>query len=416
VALFACAMLGLAAGATQGKPKRRADIYVGKGAEVQLLPGHDHGFGLRSGYYEFTLPPRRLDRHLKHFEGAVKLGPIDVGRYCHSRGYASAALSKPRSGPNAAYNNWVCVNQSGTQRVPADLLAACRAGYAQRPIYAKPADADDAYSWACYQPYNASPVGLSAMSLGSHRARLFLRIHIAGYADLVLTGTAGGAPILLADNGAVYTGADVKLRNLLTGASVGSISLAFTGHNAGSTLVVLPTAKLHLDAGVLAATKGDLSRTFKYGVLTLRLVKNGIERPVKDATYRGYTSFGQRVDVTTGYSGTLVKALTLGYPTHPCEGGAYQVQALEGTDENSVAAPIAGNGSFDFVVGGEDRYGSGPVAGRYVIYVVGRFTKQPENPDGLYNVVGTYSLTDFITAGVGRGAICQNQGSFHAFG
>lgn len=104
-----------------------------------LAPGASAYFSLEGAASSVSPPP----------PGAV-LGSLDLNGYCRSLGYSNATLSNPQHGPQAAYNNWTCVAAGGST-TPIDLQKACEATYPERPILAQPTDADDAYTWRCYQ-------------------------------------------------------------------------------------------------------------------------------------------------------------------------------------------------------------------------------------------------------------------------
>jgi hypothetical protein len=78
------------------------------------------------------------------------LGGLDLDGYCRTLGFSYSDTLRPRTGPGAAYNNWVCIASNGSQ-TPIDLLAACQAQYPERPLVTRPGDPNDADTWVCYQ-------------------------------------------------------------------------------------------------------------------------------------------------------------------------------------------------------------------------------------------------------------------------
>jgi len=77
------------------------------------------------------------------------LGGLDLDAYCVSQGYAGVTLTKPRFGPNAAFNNWRCVTAAG-RTYPFSMEQACKWQYHLNPVQTHPTDPDDAYTWVCY--------------------------------------------------------------------------------------------------------------------------------------------------------------------------------------------------------------------------------------------------------------------------
>jgi Fibronectin type III domain len=104
-----------------------------------LAPGASTYFSLEGAANNVAPPP----------PGRV-LGGLSLDTYCRSLGYVKSELSNPQHGPQAAYNNWVCVAADGAS-VPIDMQKACESTYSARPILARPTDPDDAYTWNCYQ-------------------------------------------------------------------------------------------------------------------------------------------------------------------------------------------------------------------------------------------------------------------------
>ena len=80
---------------------------------------------------------------------AEVLGGLDLGTYCQSLGFARFALTKPRFGPNAAYDNWRCESESGEVH-PFSFEQACKFQYGLEAVQAHPTDPDDAFTWVCY--------------------------------------------------------------------------------------------------------------------------------------------------------------------------------------------------------------------------------------------------------------------------
>src|SRR5437870_4001754 len=80
---------------------------------------------------------------------AEVLGGLDLGTYCQSLGFARFALTKPRFGPNAAYDNWRCETESGEVH-PFSFEQACKFQYGLEAVQAHPTDPDDAFTWVCY--------------------------------------------------------------------------------------------------------------------------------------------------------------------------------------------------------------------------------------------------------------------------
>ena len=100
-----------------------------------------------------------------------QLGGLDLAGYCQSLGdngttaIGPATLSRNAiTGPNFAYQNWACVQDSGAL-VPINpigpapsMLDACRSQYPGVASYSFPTSADDAYTWNCYSlPPAAGP-------------------------------------------------------------------------------------------------------------------------------------------------------------------------------------------------------------------------------------------------------------------
>ena len=84
---------------------------------------------------------------------AEALGGLDLFTYCRSLGYVGFALTKPRFGPNAAYNNWRCQTASGEVH-PFSFEQACKFQYGLEAVQAHPTDPDDAFTWVCYSVGN----------------------------------------------------------------------------------------------------------------------------------------------------------------------------------------------------------------------------------------------------------------------
>jgi len=80
---------------------------------------------------------------------AEVLGGLDLVTYCQSLGFARLALTKPRFGPNAAYDNWRCETESGEVH-PFSFEQACKFQYGLEAVQAHPTDPDDAFTWGCY--------------------------------------------------------------------------------------------------------------------------------------------------------------------------------------------------------------------------------------------------------------------------
>ena len=55
----------------------------------------------------------------------VPIGGLGLREYCHAHGYADVTLTKDHFGPNAAFNNWRCVEASGALH-PFSMEQACR--------------------------------------------------------------------------------------------------------------------------------------------------------------------------------------------------------------------------------------------------------------------------------------------------
>src|SRR5207247_2142646 len=84
---------------------------------------------------------------------AEVLGGLDLGTYCQSLGFARFALTKPRFGPNAAYDNWRCETESGEVH-PFSFEQACKFQNGLEAAQAHPTDPDDAFTWVCYTAGN----------------------------------------------------------------------------------------------------------------------------------------------------------------------------------------------------------------------------------------------------------------------
>ena len=77
------------------------------------------------------------------------LGILDLDAYCRNIGYANSILTKPRLGPNAAFNNWRCQASDGDIHL-FSMTQACQWQYQKNAVQAHPTDPDDAYTWVCY--------------------------------------------------------------------------------------------------------------------------------------------------------------------------------------------------------------------------------------------------------------------------
>ena len=64
------------------------------------------------------------------------LGGVDLDGYCQSLGFAGVTLTKPRLGPNAAYNNWRRLTTSGETH-PFSFEQACKAQYGLEAVQRK---------------------------------------------------------------------------------------------------------------------------------------------------------------------------------------------------------------------------------------------------------------------------------------
>jgi hypothetical protein len=82
------------------------------------------------------------------------LGGLDLDGYCLSIGFAGVTLTRPDSGPNAAFNNWRCKTADGATH-PFSMEQACKWQYSANAVQAHPTDPDNAFSWLCY----ATPAG-----------------------------------------------------------------------------------------------------------------------------------------------------------------------------------------------------------------------------------------------------------------
>ena len=79
------------------------------------------------------------------------IGGLSLEGYCRSLGYANTTLTKPQIGPNAAFNNWRCLDADGGLH-PFSMERACQWQWGTNAIQAHPKDRDDAFTWVCYQP------------------------------------------------------------------------------------------------------------------------------------------------------------------------------------------------------------------------------------------------------------------------
>jgi hypothetical protein len=77
------------------------------------------------------------------------VGDLGLREYCVASGYVDVTLTKPQTGPNAAFNNWRCVNANGDLR-PFSMEQACKWAYNLNEVQAHPTDKNDAYTWLCY--------------------------------------------------------------------------------------------------------------------------------------------------------------------------------------------------------------------------------------------------------------------------
>ena len=116
-----------------------------------------------------------------HADAPTPLGGLALTPYCQSLGFDGDILTKPRLGPNAAYDNWRCFY--GTRDAPNSLYPfsmknACKFQYGRAAVDARPTNPDDAYTWACYtvaggiriparciEPRSRPPVGPCRMCL-----------------------------------------------------------------------------------------------------------------------------------------------------------------------------------------------------------------------------------------------------------
>ena len=90
------------------------------------------------------------------------LGGLNLNGYCQSLGFNSATLTKPQTGPNAAFNNWRCQASNGTMQ-PINMTQACRWQYRPtKDLLAHPIDPDDAFSWVCYPAAPTETVTISS--------------------------------------------------------------------------------------------------------------------------------------------------------------------------------------------------------------------------------------------------------------
>jgi hypothetical protein len=65
-------------------------------------------------------------------------------------GYANVTLTKPPEGPNAAFNNWRCVDADDGDTHPFSMEQACKWEYDQKQVQAHPSNPDNAFTWVCY--------------------------------------------------------------------------------------------------------------------------------------------------------------------------------------------------------------------------------------------------------------------------
>ncbi len=91
------------------------------------------------------------------------VGGLDLAGYCQNLGDHGTTSAGPAilrrgavTGPNFAYQNWACVQDSGkvvpmsdTGSAPS-LLDACVHQYPNVALYAAPLDANDAFTWNCF--------------------------------------------------------------------------------------------------------------------------------------------------------------------------------------------------------------------------------------------------------------------------
>ncbi|MCU1455660.1 MAG: hypothetical protein JWN46_3806 [Acidimicrobiales bacterium] len=103
------------------------------------------------------------------------LGGMSVADYCFNLGYQGTTAVGPATqvtgtitGPNAAYDNWACVANSGATTLikvggPAPSFTnLCAVQYPGVASYPAPTNADDAYTWNCYLLPPASGPGVRA--------------------------------------------------------------------------------------------------------------------------------------------------------------------------------------------------------------------------------------------------------------
>src|SRR6185295_20097923 len=65
------------------------------------------------------------------------LGGLDLDGYCLSIGFTGVTLTKPDSGPNAAFNNWHCTTAGGGTQ-PFSMEQACKSQYTATAVQAHP--------------------------------------------------------------------------------------------------------------------------------------------------------------------------------------------------------------------------------------------------------------------------------------
>ena len=78
--------------------------------------------------------------------GETILGDLNLNAYCASVGSGGAVLSGPRTGPDAAFNNWHCSDSAELL----DIKDACERQYGRADVEARPTDRNDAYTWICF--------------------------------------------------------------------------------------------------------------------------------------------------------------------------------------------------------------------------------------------------------------------------
>jgi DNA-binding beta-propeller fold protein YncE len=138
-----------------GTPAREVKVDSGTSITAVTPPG--------TGGQEVTVTTSKgtsttgeADRFKYVFVPPHELGGLDLNGYCSSLGYVSVALQKGQVvGPNAAYENWACVEKGGHEvliaatGVAPSMENACKVQHPGSFAYAE--EANDANSWKCFE-------------------------------------------------------------------------------------------------------------------------------------------------------------------------------------------------------------------------------------------------------------------------